>query len=272
MPKHDVMVARFPYGGTEDSDVTDWLIRTRLAMERDPRVGRVVPFKKNTTPITMARNLAVRTAREAGVDYLLMIDSDMSPDLPYPGAKRFWDSSFDFAVNHPGPCVVAAPYCGPPPFENCYVFKWANRQSEHPNKDFQVEQFTREEAAVRGGFEQVSALPTGLILIDLRVFDRLKPPFFYYEYTDEQETALASTEDVTFTRDVTLAGLPIYCNWDAWAGHWKRKRVGKPELLHVDSVRKQFRDAVLRNHQSDERLVMVGEGEPETGLPRLLEA
>jgi hypothetical protein len=262
--KIDVMFARFPYMNAECPDVTDWLLETVLKAKRDPRIGRVLSQRYDDTPITMTRNKAVADARREGVDFLLMIDSDMRPDCE-PDGKPFWDTSLDFALANP-PCIVAAPYCGPPPHENVYVFQFSGRMNETRNPSWALEQYTREEAAVRSGIERVAALPTGLMLIDMRALDRLRPSpdrgHFYYEWSDHTCSQKASTEDVTFTRDVCLAGVDIYCNWDAWAGHWKRHLVRKPRPLTVDAVRAQFADALRANISTTEKLLFVAGDRP----------
>lgn len=275
MPKHSVMFASFPYHREQDPDVSDWLLETIIKARSDPRLDRIVSQRYDNTPITMTRNEAVKDALKAEVDFICMIDNDMKPDAYLqsnnnkmgvdPTAKPFWESSLDFLLAHyEQPSMICAPYCGPPPHENIYVFQWANLQSDHPNSDLQLNQYSREDAARRAGIEEVAALPTGLVLIDMRCFNGHKPPYFYYEWQDEYEAGKASTEDVTFSRDMSLAsklagpgGGVVYCNWDAWAGHWKRKCVGKPQLLSVDSVRASFVDAVRRNHKADECMTDV---------------
>src|SRR5262249_2426190 len=148
----------------------------------------------------------------------------------------FWDTTLEFMLAHNGPCVVAAPYCGPAPHENVYVFRWASFQTGHPNPDNRLEAYTREEAAGLKSIQRAAALPTGLIMIDMRAIEAIKPPYFYYEWKTQEEMQKASTEDVTFTRDLAFAGIPIYCNWGAWAGHWKMKCVGKPHIIGPDDV------------------------------------
>jgi hypothetical protein len=261
MPKFSLMVATFPFGGTESFRSRNWLIRTAVKIHQDSRFAHVHNMDIDDTPIPMSRNRVMKEALARNCDLVLMIDSDVHPDM-YLGMdaqiKPFWDSSLEFMFKHAGPGVVAAPYCGPPPHENVYIFRWANQESNQPNPDLRLEQYTREEAAVRVGFERVAALPTGLILIDTRVLKYLKPPYFRYEYTDEQETDKASTEDVVFTRNLDLAGVPQYVNWDAWCGHVKRKTVGKPIILTSDSVQDSYRTALERNIRSGERLLDVG--------------
>jgi hypothetical protein len=265
--KLNLLIATFSYGGnggirSEVPDVRNYLCQLLLQLKQDPRIGEVHEGEFADTPLTMCRNKAVLTARQWNCDLLLMIDSDMKPDMDVgvqPEAKPFWDTSFDFLYRHydRGPVVIGAPYCGPPPVENVYVFRWRFLQNDNPNDDaLKLDQYMREEAAERSGIEQVAALPTGLILFDMRAFELTEPkvdgdkPWFFYEYTDRYETQKASTEDVTATREIAFHGQlqlgynPIHVNWDAWAGHWKPKLVGKPRLLSQDAVSDKYTRAV----------------------------
>lgn len=253
-----VMFVRFPFMRMDAPEVTDWMVETVVKCKLDPRVSNIPHLWINDTPITMGRNKAVEAAKAAKADFLVMIDNDMKPDAYLstnpnnlevdPNAKPFWDSTWDFMLKHyeHGPCMVGAPYCGPPPYENVYVFRWANYQTGHPNADIHIEQYTREESVIRTGFEEVACLPTGLVVIDMRVFDNplVTPPYFTYEWTDKYEMKKASTEDCVFTRDLNIANIPLYVNWDAWAGHWKMKCVGRPKPLYREQIHKKFIQAV----------------------------
>ena len=271
MVHFDVMFARFPFGRCYDPDVTDWMIETVVKCKLDSRVGRIANFWINDTPITMGRNRAVEAAKADKCHYLVMIDSDIKADA-YLGSNKnrldtdisaspFWDSSWDFILRHRerGPCMIGSPYCGPPPVENCYIFRWANFQSDHPNADLRIEQFTREEVVNRSGFEEVCCLPTGLVLIDMRVFDNplVVPPYFTYEYTDDLEQKKASTEDCVMTRNLNIANIPLYVNWDAWSGHWKRKCVGKPKPILREQVHQKFLEAVRNNISGKQKIRCV---------------
>lgn len=276
--KVDVMFATFSYGGnggisSQVPDVGRWLLETSHKAKADERVDRIGFIEIADTPITFSRNRAVLQARARKADFLVMLDSDMMPDM-YLGAsdvEPFWDVAFDFAYRHydRGPVAVAAPYCGPPPHENVYVFRWANMQSDHPNDmDVQLQQYTRNEAFHMAGIQPVAALPTGLILFDLRIFDLTEPkkpgdnPWFYYE-TDLYQSQKRSTEDVTATRDMSLAGVvalgynPIFCAWSSWAGHWKPKCVGKPNLITPDIVAPTLARAATGRLPSDRKLMEV---------------
>lgn len=280
MNKYTVAVARFPGSGSERMECVAWLIRTVRALDGDGRIGRVVSLCYSDTPVTMLRNRAVQDARRAGADYLLMVDSDMAPDLRFTGAAPFWDAAWEFLMQRRArehgyevdatvatpdrllasgvvPATVAAPYCGPPPDECCYVFQWASRETGTPNPNWRLEMIPRESAAIRSGIQEVAALPTGLILYDMRVFDVLPPPWFRYEYEDDVESLKVTTEDVYQTRNASLLGLPQYCAWDSWAGHCKVKVVGKPSIVTRDEVHESLVEAVLRGVVRQDRLVVL---------------
>ena len=283
MPKPvSVMITRFPGGGFERADTTDWLVQTILSMKKDPRIDpeKISKWRIADTPITMGRNHAVKKAEEEGVDFLVMIDADMAPDAYHasntsrlaldPHAKLFWDSSFDFAYDqrykHDAPCMVATPYCGPSPHENIYIFHWENKESGHPiDQDMSLEQYSRRHASEMHGIVECGALPTGLILIDMLTVKGAPEPLFYYEWTDKSEIRKASTEDVTFTRDACLRGFPVFCNWDAWCGHWKWKCVGRPVPMTKEQVGGHLREAYWAERGADvnkgEEFVMVGQGD-----------
>lgn len=260
--KYSVLFCRFPFLNQECPDTTDWLLRTQLKTCRDPRIEHIHHARFDDTPVTMTRNQMIAKAQELKVDYLCMVDSDMNPDSESDG-KPFWDTTWEFMLKHRhrGPCIVGAPYCGPPPACCVYIFRWAsnvNGDAYYP--DMRLEMYGREDAARRTGFEKVAALPTGLMLLDMCAINKIKPPYFYYEWKDRTESEKASTEDVTFTRDMSFAGVPLYCNWDAWAGHWKRYCVRKPRCIDVDGVKSKFRDAVEKDISQSKKLVMFGDG------------
>jgi hypothetical protein len=251
-----VLIARFPFGSIDHKDTTQWLTATILKAKADPRISEIATKPYDDYPIPMVRNLCVKEAKASGFDAVVMIDNDMAPD-DEPDGKPFWDTTLDFVFEHREPCIIGAPYCGPPPLSNMYVFRWANWSNPGMvDKDFRLEQYGREEAAMLTGMHPVGALPTGLVWIDMRVFDILTPPYFYYEH-DAEQTKKHSTEDVTFTRDAVLQGIPIYCNFDAWAGHWKRFKVQKPRPITVEEIRENYRNAMKLELHHNERMMEV---------------
>lgn len=280
--KLDVFFAFFSYGGNSSVAgqhplIRRWFAETVLEMRQDPRVGAMIQVDYSDTPIPMMRNRAVAAAQAAQADLLVMLDSDNVPDVE-PGGKPFWDTSFDFAYRHwaKGPVAVAAPYTGPPPHENIFVFRWANFETGNPDPDLRLEQYGREEAAHMAGIHPAAAAATGLILFDMRLFGLYPGPYFYYEYEEEgqacpqcgrrrpgPQTHKASTEDVTMTRDLNLLARemlgynPVHCNWDSWAGHAKVKITGKPRVITTDQIGEIYKETIRRNLSSQEKLVFV---------------
>jgi hypothetical protein len=274
--KFTVGICTFSYGGnggisSEVPDIREWMVPMVSEASKDPRIQDIRIWNLADTPITMTRNRAVLMARDYGCDVLLMVDSDMKPDMlvTAEGAKPFFQSSFDFLVDHyaKGPVVIGAPYCGPPPAECVYVFRWQNQQNENANPDFQLEMYDRHTAIKMAGIQECAALPTGLIMYDMRAFELTEPkseddkPWFYYEWSDKYAAQKASTEDVTMTRDLSLVGTqrlgysPVFCNWDAWAGHWKPKCVGKPVAIDARGVSDKLRSCWEAKCDSNVKLV-----------------
>jgi hypothetical protein len=268
-----LFIARFPYGNQENPDIAPWFQATIEAAKRHPAIGcadNVLHAHFDDTPITMTRNLAVATALAHGCRWLLMIDNDIRPDMQCNAGKTFFESSLNFLLDLEQPGVVVAPYCGPPPFSPVYVFQWDSGQNKEDMTvpQWKLEMVPRTEAAQRVGFEEVGAGPTGLILIDCRVFEPargLQHPYFAYEWDDRREIQKATTEDVYFTRNLSLLGRTfnggVWCNWDCWCGHHKRMVVPKPRPLYLDEVRKEYQDAVrngLLKNQVVEQVTMKG--------------
>ena len=83
---YDVLICTFSYGGnggmkSEHPDVRDWMLKNIPEIKSDERIDRVDVVDMAATPLTMMRNRAVLSARRGDYDLLLMIDSDMAPDL-----------------------------------------------------------------------------------------------------------------------------------------------------------------------------------------------
>lgn len=279
--KLNVAFAFFPYGGnggvsTEVPAIRDWFCRTVQACSQEDRIAWIQWRDFSDTPITMTRNAAVLWARTIGADVLVMTDSDQHPDVLVgkdPSAKPFVPTAFDFIYDHydRGPVVVGAPYMGPAPDRSVYVFHWKNHRSSGVGNsvDMQLEMYSRETAAMHTGVCPCAALPTGLIMYDMRAFDLTEPykegdkPWFYYEWKDHYQSEKASTEDVTATRDMSLAGCvklgynPIHVAWDCWAGHYKPELLTKPQVIHPEDVADTLRRAAIENAPRDRRFSQV---------------
>jgi hypothetical protein len=296
--KLSVAVAHFPYGGngatsSEHPHLRHWEVETALQMRDDDRIESFTSRDFSDTPITMTRNRAMRQAKMAGIDLLLMVDSDQSPDKHRGEAwfQPFWKVAFDFLYEnyHKGPRLIFAPYCGPPDDlsgENVYVFHWATNGSRGHETQFSLEPYSREHAAIMTGIQEAAAGPTGMLLMDTRLLDLIEPSglpkrhvleqlqagaitveeatwalkegYCHYEWTNSYAEEKASTEDVTLTRDISMAGItklgynPVFCAWDSWIGHHKPWNVGKPRVYSADRVAETLKRAVLQDRKDNE--------------------
>jgi hypothetical protein len=279
--KYKLALCRFPGSGWENSDLTTWLMVNFHKMKCDERIEGILDVTEaNDTPIPMLRNRAVKQALAAGCDYILMVDADMIPDYLVgqdPHARPFWDEAWEFMMDRRDceevqlaeerferfpPATIAAPYCGPPPHECIYVFRWSDFESDTPDPNMRLQMLERQEVYRYTGIQQVAALPTGLILYDTRVFTHPDndPPWFDYEYADKEHSTKATTEDVFQTRNASFLGMPQLCAWSCWAQHLKWKKVGRPQPLTVDRVHHTLEAAVRRGHKPDERVQFVRRG------------
>jgi len=276
--KFKLGLARFPYGGngalsSEVPQIGDWLYRLGRWHARNLHrlESEMWSFCRSDTPIPMVRNAAAFEARRDGVDLLVMVDSDMHPDI-HRGfdsqAHVFIEKAFELFCEHydKGPCVIGAPYVGPPPHPITggnavpYVLQWDGDCNDEALRSYSLKLMDRFDAGRRTGIEKVAAIGTGLMLFDMRLFadGAMIPPWFDYEWTNEPyNTGKASTEDVFFTRNCSLCGYPVYCLWNCWAGHAKPAVEGKPQRVSSDMVGEQYAKAVKRGYNSSERLTTL---------------
>lgn len=273
--KVNFAIALFAYGGNGGvssliPEIAIYLAKLYHKLKLDDRVNRVGVQVYSDTPITMTRNRAVKDARDGGFDMLLMLDSDNEPDAYVgvePDAKEFIDVAFPFAYERlcQGlPTFIAAPYCGPPPHpvpkpgitdggEVPYLFAWTNNESDSPDAKIKLTLLTRLEASRLRGIYPMAALPTGVCLSTLNAYEPLPKPIYKYEFNEDGSEKF-STEDVVATRDISLFWKMtknidvVFAACDSWALHHKPKRVGKPKIVHLESIAKEMREAILQNH------------------------
>lgn len=209
---------RLAYGGWHHAAVGDWLSRTLLDASRKPEITDIASTWFDRSPVYRARNSAVAWALAQGCDYLCMVDADMIPDVN-PKASPFWSTSLDFAVSQGHPCVVVAPALNSNN-ECCIHTERTDALGRH------LELMSAQDAVLRTGFEKIAGCGLGLVLIDCRCFDRIPQPYFQFVYTDRSCTEIKFGEDVLFTSMCSSHGIPVYVNWDCWAGHEKRVILG----------------------------------------------
>ena len=267
--KVNILIARLSYNGYERVEIGTWLAQTEGVLNSHPRVNNLLhaPFQGYPTPCV--RNQILVAAQKYGAHFAVMVDDDMIPDCnsahcatkhtrlaQMADQKNFFPHVLDFMLAHNVPCVVGAPYCAGPPEERVLVTRFREfdeNNANGPTEGVGLQGFAREEVYDRTGFEMVSALPTGLMMIDMRALAFLSPPWFEYEYETDVHDKLASTEDTVFSRNLCYMDVPQYCVWDSWAAHVKLKFVGRPRKYPLGAVplavQKTMREQIAREQR-----------------------
>lgn len=178
-------------------------------------------------PTNVTRNQLVAGALERNYDFLVMLDSDSAPNTNFI-PRAIWHLIQN-------PCsIIGAPYCGTNGPNNSHivnVFEWVSLYDEaSPNKNFDIKHISREESARRHNIELCANIGTHTICYDLKVFSKIKKPYFHYNFDLTEETVL-ETEDTWCHHSLSLAGVKIFVDWECWSGHWKNILIEKPLIV-----------------------------------------
>ena len=207
-------------------ETTDWLCRLQLELCRIGKFETSTMMGFDQPRIALGRNVAVRNAMDMECDYLLMVDPDMQPDMyvgQHPQAELFFSSSLEWLECN-GPGIVAAPAVSGRPLCRPNMYRMEDGDGiAHRYTHQQCRQAIEEPQ-----FEQVAAIGTGLMLINMQVFDAIEKPWFHDLFVDDREDALQLSQDLYFTAGATQSGVPVWCNWFSWAGHAQYEVLGCP--------------------------------------------
>lgn len=202
-----------------------------------PDIELIESSNPQNARIGLSRNMVVDSALKNGFTHVFFLDPDHDIDrycrLGDERAVPFFDAAWSFMRQHDGPCICAAPYCGRGPEYPVHVFV--------RNDAGRVVRIKREQTANLHGWFAVEGAGTGVMLIDTRVFGLLErscaeersldwrsPPWFSDAWQDAYETRLLQSQDVHFCLKCRRAGVPIYVNFDCWAGHYQTECIERP--------------------------------------------
>jgi len=219
----------------EYTEVGVWQAYLSFELRRVCHKARFTIDTVDTARILLARNQLVRRARLNRADYLLMIDPDMIPDCRlgyWPEAESFMESSWRKLQECPR-CVLAAPCRGAGPTHDGPQ-RWRVHVFQKGEGEETLIRMETQDAAMLRGWQEVEAIGSGMMLIPMAVFNRLDEdaeqrglgvvPYFDDVYEDQAKTEIRYTQDIYFCLRCRKAGIPIYANFSAWAGHWQRAR------------------------------------------------
>ena len=144
---------------------------------------RVSIVNSKSSLITQSRNLAVNAAREAGAEWLMFLDSDMV----------FPPETIARLMAH-GEAIVGATY----PRKGWPLAFIGTRLDGRPL------------SLADTGLIEAGRLPTGCLLIQARVFESLRAPYFRCGYDEAAGTVLG--EDFWFSERVRSLGFSLWCD------------------------------------------------------------
>jgi hypothetical protein len=254
MAKHTIAVGRLVVGGNHRQEIGNLLVEIAVTTLTDPEVKKhvadVLHIPISQTPTPVARNKLVKAARQQDVDYLLMVDDDMSV------AQGFFKTAFVHLLKHK-PCAIGVPYVCGGIHNQVQVFEFQSPNND-TQKSFRLEHVPREDAARRKGIEQIANIGTGAIMYNMAVFDRFEEVhghcnFFDYTYSPDH-TEVVETEDCYFHRHLYFADVPLFVSWDHWAQHIKPVALDKPYVLarkDIEQVYLSQAESLLRSCDSD---------------------
>jgi hypothetical protein len=168
-----------------ESTTVEWAVSLRLLEIPCPYLISII----KGYPIHIAREELIKDAKESGASHLFFLDSDVI--LPKNAIQRLAEHEFP---------IVSALYPSKRGEWCCY--------RRHNGGYISVED------AERKVFE-VDAVGLGACLIDMRVFDRVDPPYFGWTYTSEG----GKSEDIIFCEKLRNAGFRILVNGYVVAKH-----------------------------------------------------
>lgn len=142
----------------------------------------VVTINPKSSIVAVARNNGVKRAQELGIDVLLFVDSDMV--FPADTLVRL--------LAHRKAIVGAIYTKRLPPYELLGT------------------PLSKDVVAGEAGLVEMQRMPTGCLMIAMKVFERLTKPYFRFGFNEETGAILG--EDYAFSDALRLAGFHIWAD------------------------------------------------------------
>ncbi|HYB96807.1 MAG TPA: methyltransferase domain-containing protein [Vicinamibacterales bacterium] len=205
--RRPLIVIGVPCYGTVAPDVLeDWMVFAYHCGRRMPDYDFQLAIKTKSEQFR-ARNAIVEAARQANADWLLMLDDDMVINPLRETLAASTDYSFLSRLLAHDKDVCGALYyqrtgeCAP---------VLMAKAGEHGYRFLRDDELT-------GRLQRVDVAGGGCLLIKMRVFDRLKPPYFAPEHK--------YGTDVQLCRAAAEAGFEVWADTSIELGHVREERV-----------------------------------------------
>lgn len=161
--------------------------------------------------ISENRNYCVVQAQRNGSDYLLFVDDDMT--FPADTLNRLLAHNKDvIGVNSYSRCLPPSSTVGLMDKKGEYM---------HPDKH------TEWEMQIPDGLFKAYFVGAGVLLIDMKVFEKIKKPYFHF--TTDKNGQIIHGEDGYFCNQVKKAGMDVWCDSSLPIFHLGEYAYGKPE-------------------------------------------
>lgn len=158
------------------------------------------------------RNYCVVQAQKNGSDYLFFVDDDMT----------FLPNVLEELLAHKKEVVGVNSYSRCLPLSSTVGLMDKDGKYMHPNKH------TAWETRIPEKLFKAYFVGAGVLLIDMKVFEKIKKP--YFEFVMGKEGQIVHGEDGSFCSKVRGSGIDIYCDPQAEVGHLGEYEFKKPEL------------------------------------------
>jgi len=234
-----ILLARMTHLGWERAELGSTAALWAAKATGWPHVEEMLHVAIDACPTPVARNRVVELARANHCDVIVCVDADTRPH------PDFLEAALE-ELRAGGPKVVVSPYVCAGDLNRVQVFRWSTNEDATGNERLgRFAHVSRDEAARLSGREEVACAGTGAFACHTAAFDKIKAPYFDYEYGEENRTTVVSTEDVRCFRDLSLAGVPIVCLWSHWADHFKTMALSRPAVLTAGDVAERTRRLLL---------------------------
>lgn len=193
------------YGKVDPELLEDWIRWAYHCGRRLPQFDFFTAIKTKSEQFR-ARNAIVEAAVQVGADYLLMIDDDMiistenmvGPDNSYSLLEKLLSHKKDICgvryYQREGECNVVLMLAG----------------------DGKGYRFLRDDE-VTGGLQRVDVAGGGCLLINMKVFDKIKQPYFQPEFQ--------YGTDIQLCRAAAEAGFEVWADTSIELGHLRSSKV-----------------------------------------------
>jgi len=161
---------------------TDFCMSLTALIAKAKSSNQLTLINSRSSIITNVRNQIVQAALDAKVEYLLFLDSDMV----------FPPDTLDRLLSHSKDIV------------GCVYLR---RLPPHDMIGLPLEQAPGSEYT---GLTQMRALPTGVMLIKMSVFEKIRLPYFKLKFIEETNTTVG--EDILFCEEAREAGLEVWAD------------------------------------------------------------